>query len=259
MTAEHERADALARNNEVPYLPVVSVPSRAWPRALVRPGPRPDAAVVPNHALTEESRERRRRGQRRRLPSPGTARGPDGGAMRRVEWVGWDNGLEDIAESQVDELAGERERLASAIAELDRKIRFTATHAINGMIDEGDAKGIRAPMVGQRETARLQLAALPAKQDLPEPEVIDADELRAAVREAWTSQSLDERRQALSRVLEKVELSPDGLEIICRADGYHGHDPFGPPWGSWGQWEVEAVDRRIRQPRSRTTKGRAPP
>lgn len=64
-----------------------------------------------------------------------------------------------LADAQVDELVMERERLIDGIAELD-KIRLTATHAINGRIDESDAK----------------------------------------------------------------------LEIVCRADGYHGHDPFGPPY-----------------------------
>ncbi len=141
--------------------------------------------------------------------------------------------------------------LATVTAELDRKIRLTAVHAINGMIDESDAKAITAPLIGQRETARLQLAALPQQTDTPEAEVIDADEFRAAVREAWTSQPLDERRQALSRVLEKIELSPGGLEIVCRADGYHGHDPFGPPSGACprngGWWKCE----RLGRPRAR--------
>lgn len=140
------------------------------------------------------------------------------------------NGLDGLAGTQVDELADERERLAGVIAELDRKIRLTAVHAINGMIDESDAKAITAPLIAQRETARLQLAALPQQTDTPEAEVIDADEFRAAVREAWRAQPLEERRHAISRVVEKVELYPGGLEIVCRADGYHGHDPFGPPY-----------------------------
>ena len=129
----------------------------------------------------------------------------------------------------MDQLAGERERLTSVIAELDRKIRLTATHAINGMIDEGDAKAITAPLLAQRDHARLQLAALPAADPAPEVDTIDPDAFREAVREAWRAQPLEERRHAISRVVEKVELSPGGLEIICRADGYHGHDPFGPP------------------------------
>ncbi len=63
----------------------------------------------------------------------------------------------------------------------------------------------------------------------PETDTIDPDAFREAVREAWRAQPLEERRQALSRAVEKVKLSPGGLEIVCRADGYHGHDPFGPP------------------------------
>ncbi len=139
------------------------------------------------------------------------------------------NALGGLADAQVDELATERERLANVIAELDRKIRLTATHAINGMIDESDAKAITAPLLAQRDHARLQLAALPAAKPAPAVDTIDAEALREAVREAWTKQPLEERRNAINRVLEKVELSPGGLEIVCRADGYHGHDPFGPP------------------------------
>ena len=142
-------------------------------------------------------------------------------------------------------------RLAGVIAEADRKIRLTAVHSINGMIDEGVAKAITAPMVAQRETARLQLAALPQQTDTPEAEVIDADEFRAAVREAWTSQPLVERRQALSRVFEKVELSPGGLEIVCRADGYHGHDPFGPPYGTRPVYGAIAYIVGLKRPKFR--------
>ena len=57
------------------------------------------------------------------------------------------NGLDGLAGTQVDALAGERERLANVVAELDRKIRLTAVHAINGMIDESDAKAITAPLI----------------------------------------------------------------------------------------------------------------
>lgn len=61
------------------------------------------------------------------------------------------------------------------------------------------------------------------------PEVIDADELREVVRLAWTNLPLEERRTALSRVVEKVILSPGTIDIICNAHGYHGHNPSGPP------------------------------
>jgi site-specific DNA recombinase len=157
------------------------------------------------------------------------------------------NALVGLADTQVDALASERERLTSAIAELDRKIRLTATHAINGMIDEGDAKAITAPLIAQRDHLRLQLAALPVANPAPETDTIDPDAFREAVREAWRAQPLEERRHALSRVVEKVELSPGGLEIVCRADGYHGHDPFGPPSGACprnrGWWKCERVGR----------------
>ncbi len=128
------------------------------------------------------------------------------------------NALSGLADAQVDQLAGERERLANVIAELDRKIRLTATHAINGMIDEGDARAITAPLLTQRDHARLQPAALPAADPVPEADTIDPDAFREAVREAWRAQPLEERRHALSRVVEKVELSPGGLEIATRGD-----------------------------------------
>ncbi len=75
-------------------------------------------------------------------------------------------------------------------------------------------------------------ASVALAKPAPEADTIDPETLREAVRLAWTKQPLEERRHALSRVVEKVELSQGGLEIICRADGYHGHDPFGPPEGS---------------------------
>lgn len=71
--------------------------------------------------------------------------------------------FDGLAANPADELAGERDRLSVAIPELDRKIRQTALHTINGMIDESDAMAITAPMTARRGHARLQLAALPAK------------------------------------------------------------------------------------------------
>jgi hypothetical protein len=138
--------------------------------------------------------------------------------------------LAGLADTQVDELAGERERLGAVIAELDRQIRTTATLVVKGMMEEADASAITAPLLAQRDHARLKLAALPAAKPIPELDTIDPDAFREAVRQAWAAQPLEERRHALSRVVEKVELSPGGLEIVCRADGYHGHDPFGPPY-----------------------------
>ena len=155
--------------------------------------------------------------------------------------------LDQLADNPVDEIAAERDRLAAIVAELDRKIRLTATHAINGMIDESDAKAITAPLIAQRDTARLKLAALPTRRHIPTIETIDPDTFRNAVLEAWTARPLDERREALSSVVEKIELSPGGVQIICRADGYHGHDPFGPPSvacarnGGW--WACGALRR----------------
>ncbi len=137
--------------------------------------------------------------------------------------------LDQLADSPVDEVAAERDRLATIVAELDRKIRLTATHAINGMIDESDAKAITAPLIAQRDTARLKLAALPTRRDIPAIETIDPNTFRNAVLEAWTARPLDERREALSRLLDKIELSPGGIHITYGALDHHGHDPFGPP------------------------------
>lgn len=74
-----------------------------------------------------------------------------------------DNTIEALANSDEDEAAAERERLTEQIAELDRKIRLAASTVINGLMEEVDAKAITAPLIAQRETARLMLAALPAR------------------------------------------------------------------------------------------------
>lgn len=96
-----------------------------------------------------------------------------------------DETLDALAKTDDDHAAAERERLTAQIAELDRKIRLTATHAMNGMVDEADAKAITAPLVAQRETARLHLAALPAQPMTLTAEQVNPDLFRNAVLDAW--------------------------------------------------------------------------
>jgi len=135
-----------------------------------------------------------------------------------------DETLDALAKTDDDHAAAERERLTAQIAELDRKIRLAATHAINGMMDEDDAKAITAPLVAQRETARLQLAALPAKPVTLTGDQVNPDLFRDAVLEAWRKRPLEERRAALAKVLDRVTLDPGGVHIRYDAAGFCGHD-----------------------------------
>ena len=135
-----------------------------------------------------------------------------------------DETLDALAHSDDDHAAAERERLTAQIAELDRKIRLAATHAINGMMDEDDAKAITAPLVAQRETARLQLAALPARHTVLTADQVNPDLFRGAVLDAWKQRPLEERRKALAKVLDRVTLDPGGVHIRYDAAGFCGHD-----------------------------------
>ena len=138
-----------------------------------------------------------------------------------------DETLRALANSDDDHAAAERERLATQIDDLDRKIRLAATHAINGMIDAGDATVITAPLVAQRETARLHLAALPARKAVPSKDQVNPDLFRAAVLEAWKQRPLEERREALSKVLDRITLDPGGVKVRYDAAGFCGHDRLG--------------------------------
>jgi len=137
-----------------------------------------------------------------------------------------ENTIEALSSSDEDQAAIERERLTAQVAELDRKIRLTATHAIEGMMDEDDAKAITAPLMAQRETARLKLAALPARQAVPSMDEVDPERFREAVLEAWHNRPLLERREALAKVLDRVTLDPGGVKIRYDAPAVCGHDRF---------------------------------
>ena len=118
-----------------------------------------------------------------------------------------------LAAANVDEAAEERERLTQQIADLDRRIRLAASSVINGLMEEDDAKAITGPLMAQRDTARLQLAALPTRRKLPERASVQPDVFREAVLEAWTNRPLIERRRALDKVLDRVTLDPGGVSI----------------------------------------------
>ncbi|MBM4367803.1 MAG: hypothetical protein FJ102_16440 [Deltaproteobacteria bacterium] len=55
--------------------------------------------------------------------------------------------------------------------------------------------------------------------------------------------------------VERVDLHPGEVVLHYRRGGSgtknQGHDPFGPPWGAWGQWSVEVADEAVRRPRCR--------
>ena len=82
-------------------------------------------------------------------------------------------------------------------------------------------------MVAQRETARLQLAALPARKEVPTADAVNPDVFRDAVLEAWKQRPLEERREALAQVLGRATLDPGGVTVRYDAAGYCGHDRIG--------------------------------
>ena len=129
----------------------------------------------------------------------------------------------------LDHAAAERERLDALLSDLDAKIRRTAQQVVNGLIDEDDAKALNAPLLAQREQARLQRAALPSPQPPPATDTVDPAAFAEAVRQAWHDRPLEDRRQALDQLLDEVCLSPGGVHITYSLAGHHGHDPYGPP------------------------------
>jgi len=133
-----------------------------------------------------------------------------------------------LAETPDEALAAQREQLEARITELDATIRRTAAQVINGLIDEDDAKVLNAPLLAQREQARLELAALPTQRVLPAPDEIDSERFRAEVLRAWHDAPLEDRREALGKLLSEVRLSPGGVTIRYCLAGYQGHDPYGP-------------------------------
>ena len=132
--------------------------------------------------------------------------------------------VQALATADDGQTIAERDRLSALVADLDKRIRSTAAQVINGLIDEADARVMSVPLLAQRETARLHLAALPAQRQAPGADKVDADRFREAVLEAWKQRPLEERRQALSKVLDRVTLSPGGVHIAYSATGSCGHD-----------------------------------
>ena len=153
-----------------------------------------------------------------------------------------------LAAHPVDEAEAERHRLAALVAELDGKIRRTVHHVVNGLLDEADAKALNAPLMAQRDQARLRLATLPSVAPPPAADTIDPDAFRTAVLQAWHDRPLEDRRQALDRLLDEVRLSPGGVKITY---GYYHQAPYGPPYGSWVQWGVQVEAGEVRRPRGR--------
>jgi hypothetical protein len=133
-----------------------------------------------------------------------------------------------LASTDMDQTDAERQRLTEQIAELDRKIRLTAIQVINGLIDEGDAKVISAPLMQQRETARFHLLALPTQRQTLSADDVDPEAFRDAILKQWRDKPVDEQREALSKVLDRVTLHPGGIHIAYSLGGYCEHGMEGP-------------------------------
>ena len=104
---------------------------------------------------------------------------------------------------------------------------MAASQVINGVIGEDDAKVVTAPLMHQREVARLRLAALPSANAGRSFGNVSPEKCRAKLMEAWSDRSMEERRDALRGLLDKVVLHDGGMEIhyAMRAyceDGWQG-------------------------------------
>ncbi len=167
-----------------------------------------------------------------------------------------EDAIEQLGADAADHVAGERAKLTEELADLDHRIQSTASLVLDGLLDRNDALVVNAPHIQRRDHVRLLLASLPSQIDTPKPEDIDPEKFREAVLRAWEARPVVERRRALDTLLEKVTLSEGGVHIVYRAKvpgwGYHGHAPYGPPYGSWVQYEMEFLARDVRRPRSRS-------
>ena len=132
-----------------------------------------------------------------------------------------------------DSLASEREALQSEIADLDKRIRLTGAQVSAGILDIEDAKAVNAPLIARRDASRLRLSSMPTQVPLPEPEAIDPELFRAAVLRAWQARPLEERREALDKLVEKITLQEGGahVEYLCKNQDFplRHHEPPGPP------------------------------
>ncbi len=135
--------------------------------------------------------------------------------------------LTRLRAAPLDEAAEERTRLTAVIADLDRRIRATGAQVVAGVLDQEDAVAMNAPLREQRDLAKLQLAALPAKREEPTDDEIDVEEFRQAVLEAWSDQPIEDRRSALALTLRQVTLTPGFAKVTY---GYCHHEPAGPPY-----------------------------
>jgi len=132
-----------------------------------------------------------------------------------------------------DEVEEERERLEARIADLDRRIRLAGMQVVEGVLTTEDAKAINAPLIVQREEAQLRLTSLPARTAMPGVDEIDPTRFREAVLLAWQQRLLEDRREALDRLVERITLHEGGAEIEYAvrdgSGGFRHHEPPGPP------------------------------
>lgn len=163
--------------------------------------------------------------------------------------------IERLAASGEDELLARRREVEARIAAADAAIRRLGGLVARNVMKEEDAVPDMLHFGEVRDAARDELSDLPLPSPIPTLDQVDIEAFRRAVLAAWTAGTVEEKRRALAQLIERVELHPGEAVIHYRWGGLdaknQGQSPFGPPWGSSGQYEVRLLAPGLSPPRAR--------
>ena len=144
-----------------------------------------------------------------------------------ARWQAW---LAGQGQQQIED---HRYAIQARIAEADAAIKRAVGMVSDGLVEKADIAEQVQRHGAARDTARDELALLPAPAPVPLVTPEDAAGLRAKVMAAFEDKPVQVRRKALDRVLDSAELHPERLLIRFRprweGSGHTHHDPYGPP------------------------------
>ncbi len=123
------------------------------------------------------------------------------------------------------------------VRELVDKVQSITQLAIDSSMDLKDAHTALRPLNEELRQAREALDALPEPQPVPRIEDLDPEAFLTAILESWHSKDIHVRRQALDRLIDKIELHPGEARISyawkAEPASYTHHAPSGPPNAPW--------------------------
>ena len=144
--------------------------------------------------------------------------------------------VQQLKNSGATDLNAARNKVQRKLEKAQAALANLARAVAAGLLDDTEVAVQAAEARQDKADAERELAAMPASVEIPKLEDIDVASYRMAILDRWHSKDLATRRKAIKKLIDTIELRPDGTAVVryrppeASGEPYPHHAPFGPPY-----------------------------